>query len=154
MLELPPDLLLNYTEGQAAPLLPFANISLSDPEDDPLFNATVTITEGCDAGDVLSAGELPGSLPFTGILAYPWVPKGGAANDSSAGSSLMPECSLGIYGVGGLRGSCALLSDWTLLLSLLTYSNPSQNPDGATRTLLLSVLDNPSRDGLTVHKPA
>ena len=121
---------LNYTERQAQPFLPFANLSLTDPENHPLFNATVTITAGCDAGDVLSAGELPGTPAFAAIYAYPWVPKGGGGSGANGSSSLMPECTLGLYGMGGVGGSCALLDNWRLLLSLLTAAAaPAPRPD-------------------------
>jgi hypothetical protein len=115
------DNVASYTENGSAVAVD-SSISISDPDSTDLNRATVSITNNFASGqDVLSYG---GAVPAISLQSY-------------AG------------GVLTLTGT-ATLAQYETALESVTYSNSSDNPSTAVRTIEYVVRDNPSNISSTV----
>jgi hypothetical protein len=107
---------LSYTENQAATAIDSA-LGLTDLDGPSIGSATVTIGSGHAAGeDVLSAGALPGGIA--------------ASFNASTGTLTL--------------SNAASVADYRSALRAVRYSNSSENPSAASRTVTFQVTDSGS----------
>src|SRR5258706_450232 len=110
---------LNYTENGAATAINTA-LTVADPDNATLSSGTVSITGGfASAEDVLSFTNVPATM-------------GNIAGAYNAGTGVMTLTS---------AGSTATLAQWQAAFRAVQYSNSSDNPSTAARTVSFAVND-------------
>src|SRR5258706_70515 len=110
---------LNYTENGAATAINTA-LTVADPDNATLSSGTVSITGGfASAEDVLSFTNVPATM-------------GNIAGSYNAGTGVMTLTS---------AGSTATLAQWQAAFRAVQYSNSSDNPSTAARTVSFAVND-------------
>src|SRR4029077_2213955 len=110
---------LNYTENAAATAVN-TSITVADLDNTTLTSGTVSITGGlASAEDVLSFTNVPATM-------------GNIAGVYNAGTGVMTLTS---------AGGTATLAQWQAALRAVQYSNSSDNPSTAARTVSFTVND-------------
>jgi hypothetical protein len=110
---------LGYTENGAASAINTA-ITVADPDNGTLSSATVSITGGlASAEDTLSFTNVPATM-------------GNIAGSYNAGTGVMTLTS---------AGNTATVAQWQAALRAVQYSNSSDNPSTAARTVTYQIND-------------
>lgn len=132
IIRIPYSLCVEFTEN--IPLTIDNTLTITDPEYDNLSGVTVTVTQGCSYGDVLTFG----TYDSTAKRFYPYsiTTLGLISSYANYGTVSVP-CRL------TLTGTNIPAENYTLALQFLVYNNTIDNINNDIRILTYNVTDNP-----------